>query len=278
MIIKESFIYPSPLTPTLFPRGERAAAAKLRRVRGGIRSIAFGLFASVVLSCFTPALAVPPAIPLYHASYSVGRNDLHIGTAQFSLSQEKNGTYTYKSVTQAVGLAALFFSDIITETSHFAVNNDRLQPLVYSYAHSGNDRDRSQTIRFDWSKHTAHDSEGSSHHVISITEGTYDRALAQLALSVDMAAGHLQDDYRVLDQGKFQSYRLKQVGVVRLKTPAGEYDTVEVARHEEKHNRTTTFWLAPKLDYLPAQMQQTEPGKATITLVLTEIRFDTSIK
>lgn len=220
--------------------------------------------------------AATPSIPLYHATYSVSRNTLHIGDAQFSLIQEKNGTFTYKSVTQAAGLAALFFNDIITETSHFTIDDGRLQPLVYSYSHSGNDHDRLQTIRFDWSKHTAHDSEGSSHHVVPITEGTYDRALAQLALSVDMGAGHLQDDYRVLDHGKFQSYRLKQVGVVKLKTPAGEYDTVEVARHEEKHNRTTTFWLAPKLDYLPVQMQQTEPGKATISLVLTEIKFDTA--
>ena len=50
------------------------------------------------------------------------------------------------------------------------------------------------------------------------------------------------------------------------------------ARHNEKKNRTTTFWLAPKLDYLPVQMQQTEPGKATISLVLTEIKFDTASK
>ena len=47
------------------------------------------------------------------------------------------------------------------------------------------------------------------------------------------------------------------------------------ARHDEKKDRTTTFWLAPKLDYLPVQMQQTESGNATISLVLTEIKFDT---
>ncbi len=46
------------------------------------------------------------------------------------------------------------------------------------------------------------------------------------------------------------------------------------ARHDEKKNRTTTFWLAPKLGYLPVQMRQTEPGKATISLVLTEIKFE----
>ncbi|MHB8425934.1 MAG: hypothetical protein ACYDB9_12435 [Gammaproteobacteria bacterium] len=40
----------------------------------------------------------------------------------------------------------------------------------------------------------------------------------------------------------------------------------------------TRRWLAPRLDYLPVQMQQTEPGKATITLVLTETKLDTSSK
>jgi hypothetical protein len=37
----------------------------------------------------------------------------------------------------------------------------------------------------------------------------------------------------------------------------------------------TRRWLAPKLNYLPVQMRQTEPGKTTISLVLTEIHFDT---
>ena len=73
-----------------------------------------------------------------------------------------------------------------------------------------------------------------------------------------------------------QIFRLHAAGKEKLKTSAGKFDTVEVARKDEKKNRTTTFWLAPKLDYLPVQMQQTEPGKATISLVLTEIKFDTA--
>ena len=45
-------------------------------------------------------------------------------------------------------------------------------------------------------------------------------------------------------------------------------------RRKEKQYRP--FWLAAKLDYLPVRMRQTEPGKATISLVLTEIKFDTA--
>lgn len=226
----------------------------------------------------TAAYAAAPAIPLYHATYSIGRNDLRIGSAQFSLTKSKNGIYTYESVTQAAGLAALFFSDVITEISHFTVTDGRLQPLLYSYTHTGNDHDRSQSIRFDWNRDIAYIADGNYHHTVPIEKGIYDRALAQLALSVDMKAGHLPETYHVLDHGKLHSYPMKHAGKAQLKTPAGTYDTVIIARDDAKKGRVTSFWLAPKLDYLPVQMQQTEPGKATITLVLTEIEFDTVSK
>ncbi len=55
---------------------------------------------------------------------------------------------------------------------------------------------------------------------------------------------------------------------------APEFFQAIAGRHPHK-DRVTTFWLAPKLDYLPVQMEQTEPGKATISLVLLDIKFDT---
>ena len=229
---------------------------------------------TIFLLVGTAFAAATPTIPLYHATYSVGRNDLRIGNAQFSLTKSQNGIYTYESVTQAAGLAALFLSDVITEISHFTVADGRLQPLLYSYEHTGSDHDRSQSIRFEWNRDIAYIVDGNKHHTVPIEKGTYDRALAQLALSIDMAAGHLRETYNVLDHGTLHRYSMQRARKAQLHTPAGTYDTVEIARDDAKKGRVTTFWLAPKLDYLPVKMQQTESGKATITLVLAEITFD----
>lgn len=245
----------------------------MTRVKQNLVGLSLGLMLTLT---FGSAAAAPPAIPLYHATYSVNRNDLHIGDAQFSLTHNANGTYAYKSVTQASGLASLFFSDVITELSYFEVNGSRLQPLLYRYNNTNHHHDREQTIHFDWNKSVAYSSDGDHHHTFPIKIGILDRALAQLTLSVDMAAGQLPETYTVLDHNKINSFHLQRVGKATLETPAGKYDTVKVARDDTKKGRVTTFWLAPKLDYLPAQMRQTEPGKATITLVLTEIKFDTS--
>ncbi|HEX5339564.1 MAG TPA: DUF3108 domain-containing protein [Gammaproteobacteria bacterium] len=220
------------------------------------------------------AQAAEPHIPLYHASYSASRNDLRVGTAAFSLTRNQDGSYTYQSVTRPSGLAALFFSDVITESSQFGISNGKPQPLLYNYRHSGNDHDKPERIRFDWTKHTAASGTDKQCKTLPIHSGIYDRALAQLAISLDLAAGKLADTYQVLDHGRIIDYRMQHGSDTKLETPDGTYQVIEVARKDPKKNRTTTFWLAPKLDYLPVQIQQTEPGKATITLTLTEIKFD----
>lgn len=233
------------------------------------------LFATLLLA-WSGAHAGNVSIPLYHASYSVSRNDFRVGTADFTLSREQDGSYRYKSVTQPTGLAALFFSDVITETSQFTLKDGKPESLRYDYLHSSSDHDRSEHIRFDWDAHRAESSEGKQHKSLAIEPGIYDRALAQLAVSLDMAAGKLVDAYRVLDHNEISDYRMQRGDATRLRTENGTYAVIEVARKDTKKKRTTTFWLAPKLDYLPVQIEQTEPGKATISLTLTEIHFDTT--
>ena len=265
MIITGSFIYPPPPRR----RGSRHLINWIPAFAG------MTIFLFIVSGKVSAATA---AIPLYHATYSVGRNDLHIGTAVFSLTKNQNGTYTYQSVTQPAGLVSLFRSDVITETSHFSLVDGAPRSLLYSYTHTGGGDHKPQSIRFDWNKNLAHSSNGNQHKTLSLKPGTCDRMLAQLLISLDAADGRLNNDFAVLDHGEMQTYRLHEVRKTKLNTSGGEFDTVEVARKDEKKNRTTTFWLAPKLDYLPVQMRQTEPGKATISLVLTKIKFDMASK
>ncbi|HET7395187.1 MAG TPA: DUF3108 domain-containing protein [Gammaproteobacteria bacterium] len=232
------------------------------------------LFAGCLLLAFSSAHAESVQIPLYHASYTVSRNDLQIGVAEFSLIRNPDGSYSYKSVTQPTGLAALFFSDIITESSQFTVEDGKPESLRYDYTNSNNSHDDAEHIQFDWSRQIADCHDGKRHKILKIEPGIHDRALAQLAVSLDLAAGRLADAYRVLDHNQITSYRMEREPDEKLKTQNWAYQTVKVARKDAKKKRTTTFWLVPELHYLPAQIEQTEPGKATITLTMTEIKFD----
>lgn len=219
------------------------------------------------------AQAAEPTIPLYHATYSLERNDLHIGNAEFSVTRNTNGTYTYQSVTRPAGLLSLFLNTVITETSHFTMTNGQPRSLFYSYQETGNSG-KSELIRFDWNKGLAYSDRNNDKQTLPLKPGTCDVMLAQLRISLSAAEGRLNNDFAVLDHGELQNYNLREVARARVDTGAGTFETVQVSRKDSKKNRITSFWLAPKLVYLPVQMRQTEPGKATISLVLTEIKFD----
>ena len=232
------------------------------------------LLAALLFGSASQAQDNPAKVPIYQASYSVGLGSIKAGDARFTLKRDADGTYTYSSVTTAAGLVALFRSDVITETSHFRVIQDKLQSLHYTYDHSGNGKDEKQDIRFDWAQGIAHTTDDGRQKTLTVKPGTYDRLLAQLAISMDLAEGRDVETYPILLHGEINVYHMLRQDNTDLKTPAGYYETDVIARRDPHSDRVLTFWLAPKLDYLPVQIQQTEPGKATISLMLTGIKFD----
>ena len=222
------------------------------------------------------ALADGLAIPTYHADYSVTRNSLAIGVAKFTLSENADGSYTYQSVTRPAGVAALFFSDVVTETTHFEVEAGDPRSLLYSFSQTGGSHEKTETIQFDWQKRAAYTGEDGKNRPTRVEQGTADRFLAQLLISLDAAAGRSGGQYTVLDHHELTTYSLSLQPPAKLHTPAGEFDVVVLERKDAAKGRVMDFWLAPQLHYLPVQLQQRETDKATITLTLTDIGFDTA--
>ncbi|RSR40797.1 DUF3108 domain-containing protein, partial [Acinetobacter baumannii] len=57
-------------------------------------------------------------------------------------------------------------------------------------------------------------------------------------------------------------------GNEKIKTSYGTFDTVKVVLQHKKPERSTIFWLAPKLDYLPVKVSHID-GKTSYGLLLT---------
>ena len=240
---------------------------------GRIKVIAALLAGCLACSFGSVVFATNISVPQYSASYTVRRNGLPIGVADITLDRKPDGGYSYRSKIHPTGLAALFFGDVVIETSNFKLMDGQPRSLRYRYTHSGGHHDKSEEITFDWASHSAESVSDGRKKRLKITDDTYDRALAQLAISLDMAAGKLADTYHVLDHGKINSYKPQLEGKQSLQISIGLYQVIKVARKDARKKRTTTFWLAPKLDYLPVKIEQTEPGKATVSLQLTKIQI-----
>ena len=224
------------------------------------------------LACL-PAMASADGLMPFKANYE---GSVSIGSlvCEMTLTRDADGSYTLQSSSHAVGLAALFARDVITETSRFEVVDDRPRPLEYRYSRSGGKREKSETIQFDWNKGTARTEENGQEKLTPITPGVTDRFLLQLVLGMDAASGKLQDEYRVLDHRDITSFAPPKPESKDIHVPAGNYATLLVERQDKGSKRVTDFWLAPKIYYLPVQMEQREPGENTYTLVLSSISFD----
>lgn len=213
------------------------------------------------------------ALTPFTAEYEVNRGSLHIANTTFSLRATDSGGYVYQSVTRPVGLIALFRDDVITESSSFIVQGDGLRPVRFAYRHDGSDKNRGQTLEFDWSSGIAHSDYRGDRSVIKLAPGMLDRFLVQLALMRDLAVDELPAEYRAIDRGLVKTYKLLQTGAASVKTPAGTFETVVVQREDD--GKALLFWCAPELGYLPVKMEQREPDKSTITMKLKR-RPDTS--
>lgn len=235
------------------------------------RWIVAAAFLAVSLPFYAQAdtIGVTPYKATYQGSVSIGSL-----ACQVTLERNADGSYTFRSVSHAIGFAAMFAKDVITETSRFEVVDGRPRSLEYNYTRAGGKHDKSETIQFDWDKRTALTVENGQSKTTPLTPGVADRFLTQLILSLDAGSGKLQDEYKVLDHRDISRFTPPRPQDKSLSVPAGEFGTLMVERQDKGSKRVMDFWFAPQLHYLPVQIQQREPDADTYTLSLTSSSFD----
>lgn len=222
-----------------------------------------------------PAGALPSALDIepFKMRYRVLRDGWHLGNATFTLEPGDSDTWIFQSSASASGLASLFVHSSFGEKSHFTLHAGELRPLSYRYTDSGNP-DHDESIQFDWVKDLAYDTKNKKTQRVAIQPGILDRLSAQLSLSRRLSLGlKLPDTIAIVKDGKVKRYHFKRQGKDLLATPAGDFQTTVVTREDPESKRRTIFWLAPKYQWLPVKMQQREPGKATVTFVLSKLTW-----
>lgn len=241
-----------------------------------MKNLKAGTFALVLVLLFAvDAWADDGVLAPYHADYTLARNSLTLGVSHFSLMQGGGGgRYTYTSSSETTGLAALLAGNItVTQKTQFDVVNGRPRPLEYSYTQTGKDK-KSDSIQFDWNKLIAQGEDDGHQRKNPLTPEVSDVFLIQLILAVDAASGKLADSYKLLDHGSITAYTPRKLPDQKMKVGKVEVDAAVLELKEPIKGRTITVWLAPTFHYLPLQIQQAEPDKATITLSLDSISFE----
>ncbi len=223
-----------------------------------------GLFVTMTALAMEPAGLAP-----YRADYQLSYGPMGMANAEYHLARQADGSWLFQSSAKAVGMAAIAFGDELTEQSRFKLDGQTLLPLHYELKRaSGAQIKEAERIDFDWQGHQAiaHTRKGKQVQ-LTIHPGVLDQMLMQLALRQQLLAGKERMSIDFIDEDEIKNYEFAVTGRERIKTAAGEFDTVRVARTDDQ-KKATVFWFAPKLDYLPVRLDQTKRKRPTLHLEL----------
>lgn len=186
----------------------------------------------------------------FHAVYSVQVNGFKVGEITRDLRIEADGHYVLENVMYTTGLVALFKKDRVTERSTWYYNDDHAKPMEYYAHYTGRSKDVTERLDFDWKRDIATSLRDGKTTEVKLVPGALDKLMHQIVLRGDVAAGKTHIEYEIADRNELIPYVYDVVGSENVVTPRGTVNTIKVKKG------TTTFWLAPKWDYLLVKLIQ----------------------
>lgn len=248
------------------------------RGAGGVRQTMSRLAALRVLVTLPLLLAgagvcAAPGVPgPFTASFVLESSGATVGRTDWTLSRAGDGHLVYESRSETAGILALIRDDRILERSELRLRGSgALRPLAYLYDRTGKKKKHLE-IDFDWGKGVAYNTIHGDTWPMQIPDGTLDKLSYLLALMRDLAAGREDVRYTIADGGKLKSYRLSVVAREQLETPIGTLDTVKVRRlRDDDAERSTVFWCATDLHYLPVRLEHSEPDGLAFSMEIDSL-------
>ena len=202
------------------------------------------------LSVSGTALALEP----YTAEYGFNIDNRWSGQSSRVLRKDGNDwVYTFTARVPVLATA--------TEVTHFRLDEQR---NVLSKHHNMRYKilvkNKNLAMNFDAATRKINVEVGGKKSTLDFKVSTLDELNLEFQVREDLKKGDLQAQYLVADEKNVEVVRFVREGREQLSVPAGRYDTVRVRRVHGNPKRTTTFWLAPALDYLPVRVMQNDNG------------------
>ncbi|HIQ14726.1 MAG TPA: DUF3108 domain-containing protein, partial [Leucothrix sp.] len=139
-----------------------------------------------------------------------------------------------------------------------------LQPQSYLFHHTSKRKNRKDQIQFT-SPQQAVGQYKKDAFKLTIPKGTLDRASLELALARDVSTNKTQLNYNVIERGKIKTYHIKKAGNKLLNHDGKQYHVQKMIVSHANKKRSTVFWLAKELDYMPIRIDHTEKDKTIVT-------------
>ena len=224
--------------------------------------LSFACLASLAL----PALACAAPAQRVEIAYELSRNGAVIAESVETLEHDGK---VYRISARMKGKALLALRGDAARTSQGRISPEGLRPAEFDDQRSGRDTLRA---KFDWQAKTLslQPKEGVSESK-PLAANMHDR-LSYLYNFAFRPPGSSPIGLSITDGKGVATVVYEPGGRETLKTPAGEFETLKLARRKNgPEDRTTEIWLAARRDYLPVRILVVEKDGTRIDQVVTRL-------
>ncbi len=232
--------------------------------------------ALLLIALFTAQVVVAQnsvALKPYTARFHVKYRGMSGGDIEFTLKSEGNGHYVFSSHLLPNFLGSLFTSDQAEDTSHLLFDGSSIKPLLFSSEDGSNNTSKDIRYEFDWTSNSVKGRYRDQDFRLQLPVGTQDRLSIQLAASLALQAGREPGQLIMLERNEPQEYSILREDTVKVKTSAGDYDTMILKSERKGSDRSTRYWYAAQLGYLPVRAERSTRGKVDIVMELKSFQF-----
>ena len=221
----------------------------------------------------TPAAdeELPPLLPRHaqlHFAVQYGSAAFQVGEVIHVL-ENSEGRYTLRAVTQTTGLANIFKSYHLTQTSSGSVTKQGLRPDSYIEVKSNRSGTQTSSASFDWDEKKIHFANGKES---ALTDQAQD--VLSLPYHLSRLALNAESIPIAMSNGKnIRQYYLAVGDEGTISTPMGELRTIALHKVRDANEEGLIIWLALEYRLLPVKILYLDKsGEITAHMVITDIR------
>lgn len=205
---------------------------------------------AVLCACSLLAMHSAHALQPYKADYTFNVDQRIFGKSSRTLQNLPQG-WQYTFMAQVPVLASA------TETSMFKLTPTQdVESDEHTLAYKILIKKKKSKLQFDLQNNQISVQDNGK----SSTFKGHPQALDELNLEIqvrrDLARGELKPQYWLADEKGLQPVRFINEGKSSIRTPAGTFDAYAIRRVHKRPTLSSTFWMAPALDYLPIKVVQ----------------------
>jgi len=228
------------------------------------------LFAlSICISFTSHAAEISPVELEYTVKLEGVIADVTAGKIQTKLDRAGSG-YSVSTLTKAEGMAATFLGTNIQESCRFKIEQSLVVPINYA---GGTIKSQNYKVSYDWADRKIDFGDES----LDMPQGyLIDNCAMPFAITILKGLAPGNEAIYVVDgkTRRIRGYTVRATEQEKIRTPLGELQTTKmVLEREFRPERTFTFWLSNKDEFLPVKMQEKRKSRTT-TMMIRRMDFD----